>query len=136
MNETMNQEGDQRKRDAQTKRDPGSRPRAPTKRRKREEKRLVCGPPCITRGSALRPTPFLAPPFFEAFREVPRKGAFLNSDRLTPPIHQSWASCLAPSPSHQPRRKGGKNPHTSLELFFPRVLYTRILGPFPTWKGS
>ena len=73
MNETMNQEGDQRKRDEH----------------KREETSQARGcPPYITRGSALRPTPFLAPHFFEAFREVPRKGAFLNSDRLTPCIHQ------------------------------------------------
>ena len=86
-------------------------------------------PPYITRGSALRPTPFLAPPFFEAFREVSQR-AFLNSDRLTPCIHQSGASCLAPFPSHQPRRKRREKPTCFTGGFLCLALYARVLGHF------
>ena len=107
----MNQEGDQHKRDE-------------------EEAAQARGcPPYITRGSALHPTPFLAPPSFEPFREVSRKGAFLNSDRLTPCIHQSGASCLAPFPSHQPRRKRREKPTCIIRGFLSLVLYARVLGP-------
>ena len=45
--------------------------------------------PFVTRGSALRPAPFLAPPPFAAFPEKSRRGAFLLPGRVTPRIHQS-----------------------------------------------
>ena len=45
--------------------------------------------PFVARGSA----PFFAPPPFEAFPESSRRGACPHSDRLTPSIHQSGASC-------------------------------------------
>ena len=81
----------------------------------------VCSP-YIPRGSALRPTPFSAPPSFEAFREASRKGAFLDSDRVTPRIHQSRASRLAfLVPAAE--KKGRENPRTSagfLVFFTPR----------------
>ena len=93
---------------------------------KTEESQARACPPYIARGSALPPTPFSAPPFFEAFREASRKGAFLNSDRLTPHIHQSGASCLAPSRASRGEEKGAKT-HALAQVSLCSSL--RVLGP-------
>jgi len=95
--------------------------------------KLACCPPYISWGSALRPSPFLAPPSFEPFREASRKGAFLSSQRLTPRIHQSRASRLALPVTPTAEKKAGKNPRT---IGVPSCSLPRVLGPFSTRKGS
>ena len=64
----------------------------------------VCAP-FIERGSALRSTPFLAPPPSEKLLE---KGAFLTPDRVTPRIHQSGASRPTPLLLHSSEKQAGK----------------------------
>ena len=85
--------------------------------------------------AGLRPS--LHPVFGSIFlREASRKGAFLHSDRLTPCIHQSGASCPAPSRYTSRGETGGKNPTGSVGAFLLHVPYARVLGRFSTRKGG
>jgi len=89
--------------------------RTPTPTRRRNHTntnspKLASCPPYIPWGSALRSSPFSAPPPFELFREASRKGAFLSSQRLIPRIHQSRASCLALPLTPNAEKKRWENP--------------------------
>ena len=77
---------------------------------------LACGPPLIAWGSALRSTPFSAPPSFEKL--LPKRGsspssasrrASTNRERAAPPLPFTPAA----------EKRPGKTPQALLEPFFP-----------------
>ena len=82
----------------------------------------------------------MAPPhpvFGSTFlREASRKGAFLTSDRLTPCIHQSGASCPAPSLHTSRGETGGKNPTGFVGAFLSLAFFMPAFSdPFQRGKG-
>ena len=86
--------------------------------------------------AGLRPSPHPASGS-TSLREASRKGAFLTSDRLTPCIHQSGASCPTPFLHTKRGETGVKNPRITEipSSWFPSLRSRRFPTRKPSWRG-